>query len=89
MPSELSLNSSLQPNVPRANEQAAGNPGASIQVANQPPSMAWHDLYPNICARPNAQGIPPPLWDLFNVAVDQRGDDDLHVIVHFKRRQSL
>lgn len=90
LPSELLLNSSLQPNVPVG--QAAGNPGPSSQVAGQPPtvaSLAWDEVYPNICARPDEQGIPGPLWQLVDVAVNQPGGDDLYVITHFKKTRPL
>jgi hypothetical protein len=83
LPSELLLNSSLQPNVPVG--QAAGNPGPSFQIAGQPPAWAWDEVRPNICARPDEQGIPGPLWQLVNVAVEQPGGDDLYVITHYKK----
>ena len=86
-PSELPLTAnSLQPNVP----SQAGNPSASYQVAGQPPTVAWPDwqnLHPNIFARPNAQGIPGPLWQLFNAAVEYQGGEDLRVLIHFKKVQ--
>lgn len=48
----------------------------------------WQDLHPDIFARPNAQGIPGPLWQLFNAAVEYQGGEDLRVLIHFKKVQS-
>jgi hypothetical protein len=84
LPSELLLNSSLQPNVPSGQ---AGNQSASFQVG-QPPTMTWHDLRPEVFARPDAQGIPGPLWQLIDAALDYEGGDDLRVVIQFRRIRS-
>jgi len=51
--------------------------------------MAWHDRHPEIFARPDAQGIPGPLWELVDAAVDYAGSDDLRVVIHFRKIRSL
>ena len=87
-PSELPLNTSRQPTV-SSGRAGTGNPGASFQVTGQPPTMAWHDRHPEIFARPDAQGIPGPLWELVDAAVDYAGSDDLRVVIHFRKIRSL
>lgn len=71
-----------QPNLPNGQ---ASNPGSSFQVAGQPPTMPWRGLYPDLFARPDAQGIPGPLWEMNHVEVNHQGGDDLQVVIHFRK----
>ncbi|KAF8499000.1 hypothetical protein F5888DRAFT_129356 [Russula emetica] len=73
------------PNVPSGQ---AGIPGANFQVAGQPATMTWQDLHPEIFARPDAHGIPGPLWELSYASLDYQGGDDVRVVIHFRRIRS-
>ncbi len=86
--SSESLLNSLQPNM-HVHSERADDPGASFHVASMVQAMTSPPyLYPEVYARPGAQGIPGPLWELSNSTLDYEGGDDLCVVIYFKKSRT-
>jgi hypothetical protein len=58
-------------------------------IGSYPPSLSVQPPSPRVYARPNAQGIPTPIWQLSQSWVDYDGGEDLYVITLFKKVRSM
>ena len=81
------FNFKLQSNVHSGQTREAGATFIEhpTSVVPYPPSLSVQPPSPGIYARPNAQGIPAPIWQLSQSWVDYEGGDDLYVVTLFKK----
>lgn len=77
------LNFTLQSSV--HSEQTGPSTSFVGQPPTCPPNFRLFD--PDVYARPDARGIPGPLWELSDVRLDYRGGDYAGVYIVFKKRQ--
>lgn len=67
----------------------SGQTGQATGFIGQSPSRPpnFRLSHPDVSARPDARGIPSPLWELFEVKLDYIGGDYARVCIVFKKRQ--
>ena len=76
---------------PNAQGEQPWGPGASFTGHPAAPTDSTcppNFQPPQVYARPNAQGIPSPTWQLSQSWIDYEGGEDLRLIILFKKIQS-